>query len=1398
MVKKKFGGEKVDVKGVLAPAPAPKQSSGPCWASGAGAAAKAPAPGPAPSAAAAVPKGTWARGAGAAVAPAPKSGPAPGRTPAVGSWAKGGPQGLAATATSVQAQPKFAPAQRPKPAGIAAGASRPALGLKQDRGPAAPVFDDEAFPEAERLKTAAEKAEEAALAKAARCFPEVSSCSEALAALCSSAGASETTESGKLEAGLSWLLRAGLPAASSSEDRAQLLKAGALVVEGLASQEKHANKIQEILEGYFAEQQQKGKNTPQMLEANGLVDAMLFGGLGKQLEAASPRQVAIRLRLLRRLQKPTTPEVVQGALASALIPLLAADPEAVDDVCNAFMEGLVAAQEALRRGAALGIAAAIKGGGGTSALKRLGIIEKVKELAAAPGKNGSGKRQGALLLLQALAEALGRTFEPYALSSMPMLLESCADSSKEVQQAGKAAATTVVAQVSSAGVRLMVNPVLEGLKDKKWRTQLSAAELLKPIVSELIANAPKRLNAVMPKAVPALCEAGAGARHELRDAAREVLELIGTAIDHAEVAALAPSLIAALMDPGEASLVKALDSLLSAVYTSTVSGASCALICPVVERALTRGDAEVRQKGASFVRTLSQWAVDAEELGPYLAILRPQLQGLLGDPAPLVRDAAAQAIGALSAAFSSSAGAEDSDVAAGLLERLSKAGDSTDTEGAAQGLAASMATASPERRAELLEEILEGAAKIGDAGRLGRLATLAHLPKALKDTEGGERDVASSLPVLSAALADKEEAVRVAGRRGLAAAAEGAIGAAGAAAVAEELQAILRMSDGPARIAGAELALLLLPQRSFSTPAALGARSNLIAAAVLAQADPVATVRRAADRVWRAATEAGGGNPGKQLKDLRPLLLERLEADFRSGEDSVTITAGRAAVQLQSRLESSKGVLEDLLPGLCEALESADASERRSVCIGLAEVLQDNKCQSVALQGGSLVVGIKAALLESGEEEGDGDLRDAAALCCTAAPAASLVEPILDELCSLEYSLDEAQRLGLHSLMKRAGNSGTSASLLPATLARVSPPFHAAKLDVLGAAAAAPPAALARIAATAAAVFVDAAAATLESSESVEGYAAEFVAALDEPGASEFFNAALSRVERGQGSETSEGAARVLAAALGALKAPPADSEALLDAVVPGVLLASPAHDRCVSSFAAALQALVRLTGAASIYEALASCLASALADAGATMPEGSLAAQALDALAPLLQQGATSAGQQRRSLAVSAATLFRRADGASLQAHAVKLTGPLVRSLGEKPVDPELQAAVVAALLVLLERAGSTLRPLVPALQTALVRLLEGPEEIHDVVACALGAMAPLVPKAEALVKALSKPPARAANLAALEKVLLALGPPPLPAQVLAEAKVATDSAAQDAALSGAAKRVAAAMGGK
>ena len=129
--------------------------------------------------------------------------------------------------------------------------------------------------------------------------------------------------------------------------------------------------------------------------------------------------------------------------------------------------------------------------------------------------------------------------------------------------------------------------------------------------------------------------------------------------------------------------------------------------------------------------------------------------------------------------------------------------------------------------------------------------------------------ITACLPTLGTAVSEQNETLQAAGRQGLAAAIEGAAPPVVAAAISTEVQALLQLPSADVRGAVVELVIPLLARPSFSAQAALAARSELIAAVVLLQADAIALVRRTADRVWRAATEAAGGNPGPAARPSR-------------------------------------------------------------------------------------------------------------------------------------------------------------------------------------------------------------------------------------------------------------------------------------------------------------------------------------------------------------------------------------------------------------------------------------------------------------------------------------------------------------------------------------------------
>lgn len=1284
MVKKKFGGSKVDVKAVVEE-PAPVKATEVAWAKGPSAAVARQGS----SVASAKPKagGSWAQGAGAA---GTSSGAKPCGVMAVGpssSWDKGGPKGLAATAASVSAK-----AGAGRPAQIAAGGRPPASSVFGNRrGQAAPpsMFDADAFTD-EGLKSVATIAQEKAAAATAAAFPQTSNPEEALAALCRCAEATGLTVSSdvasRLSAGFRWLLASLSEAPAEARDR--MLSAGACLI--LQAESQHIPLIQAALDEYFAGQQ--AKSTPQATEANGLVDAILYGSLAQVSEGQA---AAIRVRLVRRLTKPSTSVSVQNSLVEALVPLMS--PEVAEETCKNFMQAMD--KDSARRGSVLGMAAAVRAAG-VGSVRKFGVIDWIK---GSLGDKNASKRQAGLICLEALATGLGRQFEPYSISLMPQLLASCADSAKDVQLAGRSATQAVVLQLSANGMKLLVKPLLEGLSDGRWRTQLSAIELLPPIVSGLADSS--RLATVLPKVVPPLCEASLSTRGEIRGAAKEVFEQIAACIQHLDFAPLAPTLVSALVDPLDGPVGKALDTLITAVFTTAIDAPSCALVCPIVTRAL-RGDIDRRRKGAQFIRTIVQLIGQDEELYPYLTSLWPNLQASLADVHPEVRFASAHALGALVESLG-----DELDWSSFLLNRLNTSREESELEGAGLGFAVALATVSLERRVELLEEVLSGDPV---DGRQGRLAVCFFLPKVFAAVPGGSDVVATMLPVLEVALADPDEKLRASARRGLEAVVA-ATNDSSDALIVGSLRRSLRTPDARVRVTACEVSYQLIQQR----PKAAVIRTELVTAVLVAQADDVGEVRKSAERAWRAAIETGDA-ASKQLKVLRPTLLDQVSEDWACGVEHVAANAGRAAAQLVSRFDV--GVLDDLAPRVRDALSSSNTTVQRFALGALLGILQ---------AGHDLHMSWNRSVLQALGSPDD-DVRSAAAKCALAAPQ-SLVEPVVRDLCAFDDEPTADDLACLEALFM----ADRSCVVFPVLADHCTEPYTMAKVACLATVVAAPEAALQESATTVVSVCLRVIASSAQISDVALSVVERLAIRLQ---TSSVIDDVLSMLDLGRKDRHAEACARVLAALLEGVPVDPVP-EGLVEVLVPGALLTADVVRR--QAFAGALKVLVKRGVPVQTF---VGPLHDELDSVTEVVPDF------VDAVVLLTLPGITGSVPLRKTFAQVLAGTLRLSDAATLRSHAVKCCGVLVRALGDKAnSDGEFLCATLASLEVFLTHASTELRPLAAPLQTVLMRLLDGPEQ--SAVVRVIVALVPASARPEAFVKLLCKTP-KVATLNALSGI--------------------------------------------
>ncbi len=126
----------------------------------------------------------------------------------------------------------------------------------------------------------------------------------------------------------------------------------------------------------------------------------------------------------------TPSEAVQRSVADCLPRLvapLATDRPAADALLDRLLDRLRAGGPSgygLRRGAAYGLSGVVRGLG-TGCLKGQGVLERLRALLEE--RSDAAAREGGLLAYECLAGRLGRLFEPYVITTLPLLLAAFGD-----------------------------------------------------------------------------------------------------------------------------------------------------------------------------------------------------------------------------------------------------------------------------------------------------------------------------------------------------------------------------------------------------------------------------------------------------------------------------------------------------------------------------------------------------------------------------------------------------------------------------------------------------------------------------------------------------------------------------------------------------------------------------------------------------------------------------------------------------------------------------------------------------------------------------------------------------------------------------------------------------------
>lgn len=512
---------------------------------------------------------------------------------------------------------------------------------------------------------------------------------------------------------------------------------------------------------------------------------------------------------------------------------------------------------------------------------------------------------------------------------------------------------------------------------------------------------PTQLSACLPMIVPRLLEVNADANEKVQVASRAALKQIGSVVRNPEILTLVPVLLAALNDP-TMHTKRALQDLMRTSFVHSVDPPSLALIIPILRKGMKGRTAITKKMSAQVVGSMCSLIGDVKDILPYSSTLLKYLKQLLIDPNPEVRAVAARALAALYKGIINEEVEGYSDLREWLLETL-RSDDTTPTirSGCAQGLAQLLAVQGLEPTSQLLPTLFAETKSDRAVVREGFFNLFGFLPEAFQQVFS--IFVADVLPVIIEGLADEIGLVR-----------EAAL-AAGQSLVLNFAQSKTDLllpaledgivnSDWRIRLSSVQLlGVMLLRLAGVSIKMIVGAnnhaedesdeksaatictreqenhiesvlgterRNRLISTVYLMRCDVVPGVADLAFRVWKSIVS----NSPRMLTTILPVLMSLIISDLASTKEERQSAAGRTLGELCTRMGDY--ILAEIVPILQTRLSSDDKFTRQGVCLGLSEVMASSRKGDLAAYMADLVPSVRDALCDNEEL-----VRKAAGVC---------------------------------------------------------------------------------------------------------------------------------------------------------------------------------------------------------------------------------------------------------------------------------------------------------------------------------------------------------------------------------------------------------------------------------
>ena len=611
------------------------------------------------------------------------------------------------------------------------------------------------------------------------------------------------------------------------------------------------------------------------------------------------------------------------------------------------------------------------------ALKQHDVVPRMREAMSSGDVNA---REGALFVLEALANRLRMVFEPYVITFMPILLKSFSHAADAVREAARNAAQCLFSRISAHGIKQVMSPILSALPmETQWKSRQEAVRLL----GTMAHCAPRQLASALPTIVPRLVQAASDAHPKVKDAARMAMQDISGVIRNPEIKEISPSLLAAIADPANKTR-DALGALSETEFMHVIDAPSLGLLCPVLSRALRDRSAEIKRRSCAITGNITSMVDDPKLLVPYLQQLIPGLKENILDAVPDVRLSSARALGTLSAGVGESE-TQVRGVVPWLLDAVTADSSSMERSGAAQGISELCRALGPNRTRSIFNQVMtaKGARRIG--AREGLLWVLSFLPTSIGDQFG--EYINHALPCVLEGLADSEDSVReVAMRSG-----QVIVNTLGKTHTDSLLPALCEGLESPKwRIRQSSILLLGDLLYLVGETRALGIGSSMgddgeatfgqnVTIRVLAKlrdhmgrqatdeamvglyilrCDVSLVVRQSANQIWKSLVSS----TPKTLIDLIDALVSKTIALLSCDASEMRTIAARALGESVRKLGDR--VLPAVVPLLQKGLSSS-STRRRSACVGLAEILEASTTKQIESYSNVLVPALVSAICDT-------------------------------------------------------------------------------------------------------------------------------------------------------------------------------------------------------------------------------------------------------------------------------------------------------------------------------------------------------------------------------------------------------------------------------------------------